>query len=268
MLLVAIIAGFAATAMAFVYLNKVSAGVQQQEQEPKVEVLVTARDLPANHAIDPEKDLTKQEVPAQTFEKFARLVIKADEKAATTSRQTTQPLPAGTPLMYSHLVNVVDLQFASGSRAMTIPVTETGGLGGMLVPNDRVDVIVAKPVAAEESAPARAAPPPAGGAVSPEYMSQLIGQAMLKARGTSTYKAEVVLSNIRIIAVGGALQRSRQEMLFSESGATTANSNVTIEVTMDEALQLVQATGGGNLPVTLLLRSKAGTTAAPSGGIK
>lgn len=263
-LVAAVVTGITATGLAFAYLKKATVAAAPAQVESSVEILATARDLPGNTKLEPDTDVQIIKVPQETFAQLAKAAVKRNERASLRGRKTAGPLPSGTPLLYSHLASVTDLTITPGSRAMTITVSEAGALGGLVVPGDRVDIVVSKRIKEQVAAPAA----PAGSAVSstgqlnPDYLQSMISGALQKGMsgsGGGEWESSVVLANVKILAVGTSLQKSRTELLFGQSTETNTGryggGTVTVEVTLDEALQLIKSTAGGN-PVTLLLRTE------------
>lgn len=263
-LVAAVVTGITATGLAFAYLKRATVTAAPTQVESSVEILATARDLPGNTRLEPDTDVQVIKVPEETFAQLAKSAVKRTERASLRGRKISGPLPSGTPLLYSHLAAVTDLAITPGSRAMTIQVTEAGALGGLVVPGDRVDIVVSRrlkdPNAGGPNIPAPTVGP--NGQISPDYMQSIVGAAISKGMagsGGGEWDASIVLANVKVLAVGTSLQKSRTEMLFGQSTDTSTGrfggGTVTVEVTLDEALQLIKATAGNN-PVTLLLRTE------------
>lgn len=252
MLLIAVVAGLMAMILAFTYISSATNSLEQQQAEPTESVLFVTNDLPANHVLDPDVDLRTGRVGVQTSPGLARAAMKADEFEAVRGQRITSPIPAGMPLLYSHLATMQDLELTQGMRAMSIDVDDAGLLGGILVPSDHVDILVSYPVAEESSQPAPMDtndPQAALGAVFAQVMSQSVNPA--------EWQAEMVLSDVRVLAIGAQLGLSRQQQMFGgETGlGGFANSNiVTLEVTIEQALDLVKASAGGANRISILLR--------------
>jgi len=262
MMMVAVVAGLLSTALAFVYLQQTRSSIENQQIERKERVLVAARDLDANTPINAEEDLRVEEIPARSFKFLAGAAVNAQERNSLEGRRIYTPIPAGMPLLYSHLTEIVDLTISPAARAMTIRVDEAGGLSGLLVPGDRVDVVVTRElpqdpglsnVAIPEFDPNR--PEASIGAVLGQVMSQSIGSA-----ANTEWIAEIIVSNVKVLAVGQKLSLSRQQFVFAPEdmgyGGDSSVSTITLELTTDQALLLTGSTGAGSNPITLLLRPK------------
>lgn len=262
-LIAAVVTGITATGLAFAYLKKATVAAAPAQVESSVEILATARDLPGNTRLEPDTDVQVIKVPEETFAQLAKSAVKRTERASLRGRKIAGPLPSGTPLLYSHLAAVTDLTITPGSRAMTIQVSEAGALGGLVVPGDRVDIVVSRRLKDQTTAAAIPAPQIGpNGQISADYMQSIVGAAINKGMagsGGGEWDATIVLANVKVLAVGTSLQKSRTEMLFGQSTDTSTGryggGTVTVEVTLDEALQLIKSTAGNN-PVTLLLRTE------------
>lgn len=263
MLVIALVAGVLATVLAFTYISSATSAVEAQEPEPQVSILFVVNDLPANHILDPENDLRVDPVGAVTSPALARAAVKSEELGSLRGLRISGPLPAGVPLLYSHLTSVQDIDLAPGSRAMSIDVKSANLMGGILVPGDRVDIIVSY------RKPAEAADMPAFDAQNPgNAIGAMMSQALGQAGGgvPSDWEADEVLSNIRVIAIGDQLSVSRQSHMFGVAGGGGGGSStVTLELTPDQAKDLIRATAGGGNALTLLLRP-AGTPTDAGGG--
>ena len=262
MMMVAVIAGLLATALAFLYLTQTRASLEQEKTEPSEQVLVAVRDLAANTTLLPDEDLTIKEIPARTFSFLAGAAVNSAERNSLDGRRINAPIPAGTPLLYSHLTEIVDLKISPAARAMTVSVNESGSLGGLLVPGDRVDVVITSQYTPPQDT-SQPAPIPSFDANNPDAaISAVLGQVMSQSIGqiaNAEYISEVVVSNVKILAVGQKLSMSRQQFLLAPSERNSRSGGgaktVTLEVTMEQALALASASAGGT-GVTLLLRGQ------------
>jgi Flp pilus assembly protein CpaB len=266
MLVIAVVAGILATVLAFSYISSATSAVEEQEPEPKIPVLFVVGDLPANHPLDPETDLRVDSVGAVTSPGLARSPVKAEERESLRGLRISGPLPAGVPLLYSHLTSVQDINLAAGARAMAIDVSAANLMGGILVPGDHVDIIVSYMKPKDPAAvPEFDAENP--GAAMGQLMGQMIGQA--GASVPSDWEAEEVLTDIRVIAIGESLTVSRQAHMFGVAGGSGGGSStVTLEVTTEQAKKLIRSTAGGANPLTLLLRPPGTPTDAGGGSFE
>lgn len=256
MMLVAIVAGVVATGLAFVYLQSEGAAARTQQVERPTMLLMAKQDLPANHILDPDEDLTTVAVPQRTFASFVQMAVKESERESVRGRQITRPVPAGEPILYSHLVSFSELDIAPGMRAMSIPVDRANAMDGILIPGDRIDIIVSYPQPQNESGTAGRTP--AYDPNNPQAaIGAIFGQVMSRSMAPNEWRAEEVVSNVRVVAVGQRLTMSRQQLLFGmETGleAVGGATVLTIEVTREQGLDLIAATAGGQNPITIWMR--------------
>jgi Flp pilus assembly protein CpaB len=254
MLFVAVVAGLVATVLTFVYIDSTTS---EDDAAPvrTLEVLFTINDIPANSSIDADADLRVETINIEATPGIARGAVKVTDRAAVDGRPISAPIPAGVPLLYSHLTPVQDVDLGAGMRAIAISVSRENLMGGILVPGDRVDIVVS--YEAPKAPPA--APAPTGGddpeAMVANMMGGLMGQLgdMGGSSVPSDWVAEEVLSNIRVIAVGSALSGSRQSQMFGMGGGGKG-STITLELSPQNALELIRAQANGKNPLTLMLR--------------
>jgi pilus assembly protein CpaB len=272
MLLVAVVAGLVATALAFVYLDGAASDADDIAQVRTMEVLFTVEDLPANAVIDADRDLRVETINIDATPGIARGAVKASDRSAVDRRPISSPVPAGIPLLYSHLTQIKDVDLGPGMRAMAITVDRENLMGGILVPGDHVDLVVSyqKEEPPPTSSTAEGAGPEAAiGNMMNQVMSQL-GQAGGSSI-PSKWVSEIVLANVRVIAVGTALSGSRQAQMYGMAGGSSSGgSTITLELSADQALELIRVQANGQNPLTLLLRpedtSGEATTSTLTGG--
>lgn len=130
-----------------------------------------------------------------------------------------QPLATGEPLTDARVVRPGDRGFLAamlgeGKRAVTVAVTATSGLSGLIFPGDRVDVILTHTVPREQSA-----------------------------TGTSRRASETVLSDIRVLALD---QRTE-----NTDGKRVVAKTATLELTPKEAEAVALAEQLGALSLSL-----------------
>jgi Flp pilus assembly protein CpaB len=72
-----------------------------------------------------------------------------------------------------------------------------------------------------------------------------------------SYKSEVVAEEVRVLAIGGNLSGTRSDLRFftGQDGSRDQGSIVLLEVTVEQALQLLEKSGGSASSLSLLLRS-------------
>ena len=250
LLILALVSGAIATLLAFIYIQSASAVAEDEAPRTTLEILYVKTDLAADEVIDPDVHLEPRTIVIEEMPHLRRAAIKATERTAVAGRPVAIPVPAGVPLMYAHLTEVKDFDLPLGTRAMAINVESTSLMGGLLLPGDRVDILYSHPE-----------PPPTADPVpydllkddpkaAEAYMKDLRSRTV--AQTNDRWVTETVLRGIRIIAVGNRLSGSRQAQLFGVSGGSTGRT-VTIEVTEDQAKELIEVQAGGKNKLTLLL---------------
>ncbi len=250
---IAVISGVLALGMSFFYLRsaKQETAASAKPTEPGVEVVRALKDLPADKAIE-ALDIENVSVPAQTFASFARTAVKASDAYAVAGRRVNRAVPSGSILQYSDLIPVQDLKVHEGMVVSAINVTDQALLGGLLVPGDFVDVVVASPVV-EPTKPAAAV----GDFANPNRIMQSVMESIRPASGSTVqWKASRILNSVRVLAIGGRLSRSRQQMMLGDSAQRSGNT-VLLELPPDDALRLFEKTTGGENRITLFLLPRA-----------
>jgi len=102
-----------------------------------------------------------------------------------------------------------------GMRAVSVPVTATSGISGLVFPGDQVDILV----------------------------SEVLPATHTKGNAAPQKAAETVLHDVRVLAV--------DQKLESKSGEATVAHNVTLEVTPKQAEEIAVATEMGKLSLSL-----------------
>lgn len=230
-LISSLILGLVAAVVSFAYLDKATSS----DNGPKTLILVAKHDLRENTLIDPERDLEELRIP--NLPQFAPLVdrcLRPGIKPTYKGQRVNRHVVAGTPVMLADLLAAADLHIGAGKVALSIPVKGAQGLSGLLVPEDRVKLLVTVPVIKVGSGP--------GGGTGP----------------TGQWESTKVLDEpLRILAVGSRLARSRAQISVADQYQMgTENDSaqtVTLEVTEDQAKTILEKTGAGALPVTLIL---------------
>lgn len=253
-LVAAIVLGVLATVLSFAFLDGGSGGAKL----PKASVVVAATDLRANVAIDPARDFKVVEVPiTPELRPMLSLVIDANKINAYKGMKLNRRVQAGTYVTDLDFSFAADFDLKGDSRAITIPVKGANALGGLLVPGDYVKLLVTK----MNVGGAASAPPPSNdtsGGASAAGGGDMGGGTFAGGRMVAWQTS--MISNgqpYRVLAVGRSLTRTRSSVTASdryEGGFESDNqATVTLEVTEAQAREILQSTGAGTLPVTLLL---------------
>jgi len=190
------------------------------------EILVAARDIPAGAIIS---DLDLKWIPFPIVALRPGMISKTTEPVVNQALKGSYarvPILEGEPIRREKLVKTTGSGFVSavlpsGMRAMSIPIDSNGGntAGGFVLPNDRVDV-------------------------------------MRAIRTGESGRAELVLSDIRVIAIGKSLSDPQGQERTMQGG------NATLEVTYQQARVLAAAQQIGSLFLVLRSLQDAGRETA------
>jgi pilus assembly protein CpaB len=129
-----------------------------------------------------------------------------------------EPFGPGEPISEAKIVSPGDRGFLAavlrpGMRAVSVPVTATSGISGLVFPGDQVDILVSETLPAPDD------------------------------KGTAHKGAETVLHDVRVLAV--------DQKLESKSGEAIVAHNVTLEVTPKQAEEIAVASEMGKLSLSL-----------------
>jgi pilus assembly protein CpaB len=219
--------------MVFAYsiLNPTKHGAQANAPAappPTEQILTAGAALPAGSLLQPANiSSTTILVTAQVQ---GELVDNAANRAALIGSMVRVPLGVGTPIMDNQVIHPGDHGFLAavlspGMRAVTVSVDTVTGANGLIWPGDNVDVLLTQDI---------------GGAPTSKSIA-----------------AEVVLSNVRVIATGATLVKDA-----SQGAGGGSLGTVTLEVTPDEASRCLVASNLGRL--SLIVHSAQGVQKADS----
>jgi pilus assembly protein CpaB len=203
--------------------NKPPAPPQQQQVKIEtVDVLVAKSDIPMGHTLTPQ-DMQWQAWPPNT--NIANAVKKKDRPDAIEKLAgliARQPFVAGEPIREAKLVNAKGSGFMaailpSGMRAVSTQISPETGAGGFILPNDHVDVILTRRDREAE-----------------------------KASGTEVMTSEIMLKNIRVLAIDQTVSEKDGQKVITGKTAT-------LELTSRQAETLALAQKLGT--ISLALRS-------------
>ncbi|MBB5372338.1 Flp pilus assembly protein CpaB [Acidocella aromatica] len=200
--------------MVFAYslLNQSKHQVEQAVPVPQTEqILVAAQPLPAGSLLQPSQ-VASATIPV-TGAPSDVLIDTPQNRASLTGSMVRTALSQGAPLLNSQVIHPGDHGFlaavlAPGMRAVTVAVDNVTGANGLIWPGDNVDVLLTQSVSGVSDA--------------------------------KSIAAEVVLSNVRVIASGAQVVKD----------ASTANNSVqtvTLEVTPEQASRCLVAINLGKL---------------------
>ena len=212
---VLIVALIAVMVFAYSLLNQSKPNDQQAAQAPQIEqVLVAAQPLPAGSLLQPAQ-IGAATIPLNGAPTDV-LVDTPQNRAGLTGSMVRTELAPGAPILNSEVIHPGDHGFlaavlAPGMRAVTVSVDNVTGANGLIWPGDNVDVL----------------------------LTQSIGGAP----DAKSIAAEVVLSNVRVIASGAQVIKDASA---GASGGPPVQT-VTLEVTPDQASRCLVATNLGKL---------------------
>ena len=192
-------------------------------QLPTVDVLVAKNDIGLGQSVKPE-DMQWQTWPSATASNF--FIRRGERPNASTEivgSIARAPFIAGEPIRDQKLVKADGSGFMaailpSGMRAVSTEISPETGAGGFILPNDRVDVILSK------------------------------HEKNLDRAGTDTINSEIILSNIRVLAIDQAPKEK-------DGQNSVVGKTVTLELKPEQTEALARARQSGTL--SLALRSIA-----------
>jgi pilus assembly protein CpaB len=197
---------------------------EPREERPRIHVFVPARPLPAGTILLPEH-LAKIALEEATL---SAEMIRADDDGRTllVGSVARQALAQGVPIARSAVVQPGERGFLAavlprGKRAISIPVSEVAGLSGLVMPGDRVDIILTYSVDG----------------------SVIDAERDIRA-------SETVLTNLRVLALDQRLGEADPARANDPQSRTVART-ATLEVTPQEAEILTLSTQLGELSLVL-----------------
>ena len=199
------------------------APAQPVAQLQTVDILVAKSDIALGHSVKPD-DLQWQTWPAATASNsFISRANKADAIKEITGSIARSPFIAGEPIREQKLVKADGAGFMAailpaGYRAISTEISPETGAGGFILPNDRVDVLLTKRDKSTDG------------------------------KGTDVAVSEIILSNIRVLAIDQAPKEK-------EGASALVGRTVTLELKPDQTEMLARSRQSGTL--SLALRSIA-----------
>jgi pilus assembly protein CpaB len=191
-----------------------------------VDVLVAKNDIGLGQSVT-AADVQWQSWPAATSNNFIRRNERPDAVNDVIGSIARAPFVAGEPVREPKLVKpngsgFMAAMLPTGMRAVSTEISPETGAGGFILPNDRVDVILSR----REKNPDRG--------------------------GLELVNAEIILSNIRVLAIDQAPKEK-------DGQNSVVGKTATLELKPDQAEILARARLGGTL--SLALRSIADANA-------
>jgi pilus assembly protein CpaB len=197
-------------------------------QVETVDVLVAKSDLPLGQSITAE-DMQWQSWPAGTVSPaFIKRTADPNAVAEFTGSIVRSSFFAGEPIREAKLVKANGSGFMAailphGMRAVSTEVSPETGAGGFILPNDRVDVILTTRDRNND-----------------------------RRNGAETVNSEVVLSNIRVLAIDQTIEEKNGQKVV-------VGKTATLELKPEQTETLARARQSGTL--SLALRSIADANA-------
>jgi pilus assembly protein CpaB len=229
-LIIALSAGGVAAYLARGTDEKPQATPEPVAQLPTTEVLVAKSDIGLGQAVKPE-DLQWQAWPAATVGNLISRTSRAEAIKEIAGSIARTPFFAGEPIREQKLVKANGSGFMAailptGMRAISTEISPETGAGGFILPNDRVDVILSK----REKNP--------------------------DGKGADVVQSEIILSNIRVLAIDQAPKEK-------EGINTLVGRTATLELKPEQAEMLTRSRQSGTL--ALALRSITDVNATAEG---
>ena len=186
------------------------------------EVLVAASDIPLGSAVS-AAELRWQSWPsASVTSNFVSKSSQPDAINQLAGSITRAPFSAGEPIREAKLIKgtgggYMAAVLPSGMRAISVEISPETGAGGFILPNDHVDVILSRRDKAAE-----------------------------KAAGIEVHASEIVLANVRVLAIDQTVEEKNGQRVV-------VGKTATLELTPRQAETLALARQVGT--ITLALRS-------------
>ena len=217
-LIIALSAGGVAAYLARGTEEKPQATPEPVAQLPTTEVLVAKSDIGLGQAVKPE-DLQWQAWPASAVGNLISRTSRAEAIKEIAGSIARAPFIAGEPIREQKLVKANGSGFMAailptGYRAISTEISPETGAGGFILPNDRVDVILSK----REKNP--------------------------DGKGSDVVQSEIVLSNIRVLAIDQAPKEK-------EGSNSLVGRTATLELKPEQAETLTRARQSGTLALAL-----------------
>ncbi len=274
MLLVSVVLGVLAMLLAFIYMSTMEgAGGDGAgdgiEQEQTVEIVQVIRDLPTGHKLSVSSDLKKIAVPRDTFASLVQSSVRASDLPTIDGRILGMPAAAGQPLTYAHFSLTRDIELGIDRRAYALEVGGAAALQGLLMPGDHIDLIVLRPkrvdaleavgVDSENLTNEQTAQ------LAQAQLGSIFSQMARDLGGRDGYDPEIILENVKVIAIGNRLAGSRLSMIGQSRGRVQKSDMITLDVSLEEALMLAEESSQ-QFRVLLRPSKRVEVEAAPSGG--
>ena len=188
-------------------------------------------------------------LPAQ-FAKLREIVVPASKETSTLLSSgkgvATRDIPAGSFLLYEHIVQSPTANFASmiepGKRAISIPVNSISAVSYFIGPGAYVDILTTLSIT-----------PPLEEADQPTNTASPSNQTVNISAATPRVVTRTLLQNVKVMAVGRSVSPS------NSIDKVDSYSTVTFEVTPTQAEILTFALNQADGGLSLVLRNPTNT---------
>ena len=223
-ILIAGVAGLAAFTMMRGMLNQKTETTTKEVVVNSTEVLVAAKDIGLGEVVA-EHHFTWQKWPLDGVKPGMITEARRSQMHKIDGSIARSPIIAGEPVTVQKLVKagqggVVAAILPGGMRAVSTRIEPRTAVGGLILPNDHVDVILIRTVRNRS--------------------------------GNESFIADTLFRNVRVLAIGQQIDATRGKKAADSSGSTTT---ATLELTPRQAELLALANSMGE--ITLSLRSIA-----------
>jgi pilus assembly protein CpaB len=191
---------------------------QKKVEKPSTYILVASRDLPTGSFVRPE-DMTWTSWPeGQTSDSYMRK--GKDSEQTLVGSVVRSRIAAGEPMSASRVVKPGDRGFLAavlspGMRAVSVSVTATSGIAGLVFPGDRVDLVLSHAIKYEND----------------------------QSTAGPRYASETVVHDLRVLAI--------DQTTDDQNGKPVLAKNVTFEVTPKQVEMIEVANNLGQLSLSL-----------------
>lgn len=197
-----------------------------------IDILVAKGTIPLGHRLTPA-DIAWQAWPATTA--TGNFIRKPDRPAAIeqlSGQIARAPFVSGEPIRDAKLVNAKGSGFMaailpSGMRAVATQITPESSAGGFILPNDHVDVVLSRRDKTAE-----------------------------KTGGGEAFASEIILSNIRVLAIDQNVEEKNGQKVV-------VGKTATLELAPDQVETLALAQQVGQLSLALRSITDASVKDAP-----
>jgi pilus assembly protein CpaB len=225
-------AGIAAFLMSKYLASQTQAPTATAVQTGTQNVLVAARDIVPGTILGPD-DIRWEPWPEKLVdERFIVQPVQVENQAAGADPQqefidriARRSIMAGEPMSRDMVIKqgdsgVTAANIAKGMRAISINVTPPQGVAGLVLPNDRVDVLMN---------------------ISVRDLVGIVGWKDVVLR----YSAETIMKDVRVVAINQKLAHDPKQ------GVAEPGNLVTLEVTPEQAERLLVVQQAGTLSLAL-----------------